>query len=251
MKWSKKASCWQQDITRKEWGLIIIRSLGITGVTAWLYYRSVFMILPLIPMFVWHMKMLAKELEKKKETQFLLQFKEAIQAISSALNTGYSVENAVREAKKELQLIYTEEDRISKELAVMVRKIRLQIPIEQIFQELADQVQTEDVRSFVTVFAAAKKSGGDMIAIIRSTVQQIGDKIDVKREIDTLLAAKKYEFRVMSVIPYGMIGYMNLSFSEFMDGLYGNALGIGVMSGCLAIYLGAYYLGFKMIEIEV
>ena len=100
MKWSKKASCWQQDITRKEWGLIIIRSLGITGVTAWLYYRSVFMILPLIPMFVWHMKMLAKELEKKKETQFLLQFKEAIQAISSALNTGYSVENAVREAKR-------------------------------------------------------------------------------------------------------------------------------------------------------
>lgn len=66
-----------------------------------------------------------------------------------------------------------------------------------------------------------------------------------------MLAAKKYEFRVMSVIPYGMIGYMNLSFSEFMDGLYGNALGIGVMSGCLAIYLGAYYLGFKMIEIEV
>ena len=129
------------------------------------------------------MKMLAKELEKKKETQFLLQFKEAIQAISSALNTGYSVENAVREAKKDLQLIYTEEDRISKELAVMVRNIRLQIPIEQIFQELADQVQTEDVRSFVTVF--------------------------------------------------------------------GNALGIGVMSGCLAIYLGAYYLGFKMIEIEV
>lgn len=229
----------------------MIRSLGITGVTAWLYYRSVFMILPLIPMFVWHMKMLAKELEKKKETQFLLQFKEAIQAISSALNTGYSVENAVREAKKELQLIYTEEDRISKELAVMVRKIRLQIPIEQVFQELADQVQTEDVRSFVTVFAAAKKSGGDMIAIIRSTVQQIGDKIDVKREIDTLLAAKKYEFRVMSVIPYGMIGYMNLSFSEFMDGLYGNVLGIGVMSGCLAIYLGAYYLGVKMIEIEV
>ncbi len=78
-----------------------------------------------------------------------------------------------------------------------------------------------------------------MISIIRNTANQIGDKIDVKREIDTVLAAKKYEFRVMAAIPYAIIGYMSLSFPEFMDSLYGNIMGIGVMSACLAIYLGA------------
>ena len=90
-----------------------------------------------------------------------------------------------------------------------------------------------------------------MIAIIQATVRQIGDKIDVKREIDTILAAKRYEFRVMSMIPYGIIGYMSLSFPEFMDSLYGNILGMGVMTVCLGIYLGAYYLGVRLIKIEV
>ena len=147
--------------------------------------------------------------------------------------------------------IYPAEARISKELQMTVRQLRLQMPMEQILEEFSLRVQTEDVRNFVTVFVAAKKSGGNMIAIIQDTVRQIGDKMDVKREIDTILAAKRYEFRVMSAIPYAIIGYMSLSFPEFMDSLYGNVLGRGVMTVCLGIYLAAYYLGVRLIRIEV
>ena len=133
----------------------------------------------------------------------------------------------------------------------MVQQVYIHIPTEQIFEEFAKRVRLEDVRNFSNVFAAAKRSGGDMIAIIQNTTKQIGDKIEVKREIDTILAAKQYEFRVMSVIPYIMITYMVLSFPEFMSCLYGNLMGIGVMSLCLCIYLGAYALGVKMVKIEV
>lgn len=230
---------------------MIAKALGITAATAWLYYRSFWMVILLLPLFWWHLRLMEKELEQRKELEFLIQFKEAVQALSSALNTGYSVENGVKETQKELQLIYPEQARVCREFTFMVRELKVQIPVEQVFTELADRIQTEDVRSFVTVFAVARKSGGDMIAIIRNTVDQIADKIDVRREIDTILAAKKYEFRVMSLIPYGIIGYMAVSFPEFMDGLYGTVLGIGVMTGCLAIYLGAYYLGLKLTKIEV
>ena len=52
-----------------------------------------------------------------------------------------------------------------------------------------------------------------MIDIIRNTANQIGDKIEVKREIDTMLAAKKYEFQIMSVSAVWIIGYIvNLVF---------------------------------------
>lgn len=220
-------------------------------VTAWLYYRSIFMVLPLLPVFLWQFRMMEDECARKKEQEFQMQFKEAIQIVSSALNTGYSVENAFREAQKELKLIYPETARISKEFLVITRQLRIHVPMEQILEEFGERVQTEDVRNFVTVFTAAKKSGGNMIAIIQDTVRQISDKIDVKREIDTLLAAKRYEFRVMSVIPYAIIGYMCFSFPEFMDSLYGNLFGIGVMTVCLGIYMGAYYLGIRMIKIEV
>lgn len=90
-----------------------------------------------------------------------------------------------------------------------------------------------------------------MIAVIKNTAGQISDKIDVLREIQTVLAAKRYEFKVMSGVPYGIIAYMSLSFPEFMTCLYGNITGTGVMTVCLIIYSAAYYLGVRLTEIEV
>ena len=55
----------------------------------------------------------------------------------------------------------------------------------------------------------------------------------------------------MSIVPYGIIGYMSLSFPEFMNELYGNMAGIGVMTLCLGIYAGAYYLGIRILRIDV
>ena len=90
-----------------------------------------------------------------------------------------------------------------------------------------------------------------MIAIIRNAVDEIGEKIDVKREIDTMMTAKKLEFGVMSAVPAAMICYLKLSFPAFMDVLYGNLLGAGVMTLCLVIYVVSYALGKRMAEIEV
>lgn len=230
---------------------MILKSTVVTAVTAWLYYRSVFAMVVLSPVWVWYYRRLEKDCVRKKRQEFEIQFKEMIQTISSALNTGYSMENAIRESQKELQLLYAEDALISKELLVMVRKLRIQIPVEQVIEELAERVGIEDVKNFAAVFVTAKRSGGDMIGIIKNTAGQIGDKIDVRREIETVLAAKKYEFRIMSAIPYMIIAYMSLSFPEFMTCLYGNAVGIGVMTVCLSIYMCAYYLGARLIEIEV
>ena len=244
-------SLWQQDITFKERGAAGGKAATLIGITAWLYYRKIWAVPALIPLGLWLYREFLKEEEKKKEQEFQKQFREMIQSLSAALNTGYSVENAFYETQKELKILYPPEARISKELLVITRKLRIHIPVEQVLEEFAEQVLSEDVKSFVTVFVTAKKSGGDMIGIIRNTTNQIGDKIEVKREIDTTLAAKKYEFQIMSVVPYGIIGYMSLSFPEFMNELYGNMAGIGVMTLCLGIYAGAYYLGIRILRIDV
>ena len=80
----------------------------------------------------------------------------------------------------------------------MIRQIYLQIPMDQILTGWARRVDQEDVRNFVSVFVTAKKSGGDSLAVIRDSISQIRDKMEMQREIDTILAARKYEFRQSS-----------------------------------------------------
>ena len=244
-------SYWQQAIRKRERAAAFVKAAGFVVLTAWLYYRSFWAVPALCPLLVWKYRSREAEYLRKKRTAFLLQFKEMIQDMASALNSGYSVENALRETQKELKLLYPPEELISVELERMVRQMRLQMAMEQVVGEFAGRVGLEDVENFAAVFSAAKRSGGDMIGIIQNTVGQIGDKIEVHREIDTILAAKKYEFKVMSWIPYGIIFYLILSFPEFTACLYGNIAGTGVMTICLLVYTGACVLGEKLVDIEV
>lgn len=171
--------------------------------------------------------------------------------LSTALRTGYSMENAMMEAEKDMRLIYEGDSRIMQELMLMNRQLKMNMPVEQVWEEFAARTNQEDVQNFTAVFVIAKRSGGDTVAILRNAISQISDKIEVKREIDTVMAEKQLEFKVMSFIPLGIIAYMHVSFPEFMDVLYKNIIGVVVMTGCLAAYGGAYYLGRKIIAIEV
>ena len=77
--------------------------------------------------------------------------------------------------------------------------------------------------------------------IIRNAVRQMGEKIDVEREITTLVSGKKLELKIMTMIPLGMVLYMKISFPEFLDVLYGNLAGVIIMSICLLVCHPPWY----------
>ena len=251
MKYKTKKSYWQQDITKKEFLQAILTGLVLICGVSYLFYGTVLWAILLSPYLIRYFKVWETQIIKKKKQLFQLQFKEAIQSLSTALNVGYSVENAMREVQKDLQVLYPQGEKIIREFRYMTRQLDMHIPVETILNEFAVRTGEEDVRLFVTVFSMAKRSGGDMIQIIRNAVSQIGDKIDVKREIETMMAAKKFEFRIMSAIPFGMICYLKISFPEFMEVLYGNLLGVIIMSICLIVYVAAFEFGKRIVEIEV
>ncbi len=251
MKYKIKKNYWQQDIKKSEYVKAILIGVLLNGVIAYLFYGTLWCTILLSPYLILYFKSWKKQIIKQKQQQFQQQFKEAMQALSASLNVGYSLENAMRETWKDLRMLYQKEEKILEEFQYMIRQIDMNISVEAVLQEFSDRVKIEDVQLFVTVFTIAKRSGGDMIHIIHEASNQIGEKIDVKREIETIMAAKKMEFQIMSMIPIAMICYLKWSFSEFMDVLYGNLLGAVVMSVCLVIYLGAYEFGKHVIEIEV
>lgn len=188
---------------------------------------------------------------KQKEEQFRIQFRDSIQAMSAALKAGYSVENAIRETKKDILPMYGKDTRIVKEYERMAVRMDMNCTSAQAMAEFSDRVKQEDVENFVNVFAAAKISGGDGIAIIRNAVRIISEKIDTEKEISTLIASKKLEFEIMCIVPFVIIFYMKMTFREFMEVLYESTAGTVTMSICLIVYIAAYRLGRKMIHIEV
>ena len=240
-----------QDIKKHEYLIGLAKSTVIFGLILYLFYESFLPGIILFPVWGFYMKEWLEEMTDKKEEEFRVQFKESIQIMAGALKAGYSAENAIRETCHDLKPMYKSESRIIKEYEIMIRKLKIHIPVGQVLSEFAENVEQEDVDNFVTVFTTAQKSGGDSIVIIKDAVKVISEKMETEKEIQTMIASKKLEFEIMSMIPFGMIGYMKLTFGDFLKVLYGNPAGIIVMSICLALYFTAYIWGKKMIKIEV
>lgn len=191
MRWKKEKNYWQQDIQKFEYVRAVLQGIALIGSVSYLFYGTFLGAFLLSPYLIWYLKSWQKQIIRKKKQAFQLQFKEAILAMSAALNVGYSVENAMREAWKDLQLLYKKEDIIVRELRYMVHQLDMKLAVERILHEFASRTGDEEVQTFVTVFSMAKRSGGDMVEIIRNAACQIGEKIDVKKEINTMMAAKK------------------------------------------------------------
>ena len=235
----------------KEWIFCIAEGILLTAGIDYLFYKSFAALIVLSPLTVLWYRIQKKQLMKKRLHRLNYDFRTALNSLAVSLRAGYSVENAFRETEKDLRSILGKKAEITREFAWINSQIRVSVPIEQLLQDFADRTGIEDIGNFAGVFIAAKRMGGSMVDIIQSTARTIGGKIDVEREIETALAAKKYEQRVMAVMPCGIILYMQIASPGFLGALYGTAFGVIVMSACLLVYAGAFYLGQKIVNIEV
>ncbi len=189
--------------------------------------------------------------ERRLKEEFQIQFRDYLQALASALSTGYALENAMKEARKDLGQQYDCSVRIMKDTKMMEHLLEMNMPVEQIWQEWSTQVQMEVMTQFVTVFIVAKRSGGDSITLIKNAIGTICETLEVENEIRVILAGKRMEFYIMSFVPLGILAYMKLCFTEFMSVLYGNTFGIILMTVCLGVYGVAIMWGNRILQIEV
>ena len=238
-------------IIRKNWFLDLLQGFMLVLTFSWLFYDSLYAFFPLLPLlWLWH-KERALARKQKEEEQFKKMFREWILLLASSLSAGYSVENAMKQSMTDLSLMFPEGGAMLEEVKSMLAKAENNQSPEMLLEEFASHYPLEEVESFVEVFCTARVSGGSLNAIIRSTAAQMAEIMDTRREIATLLASKVYEQRIMTVMPLAVLLYLRIGSREFLEGLYHNIFGVCVSTVCLIIYLGAYWMGKRMVQFEI
>ncbi|MBR1876330.1 MAG: type II secretion system F family protein [Lachnospiraceae bacterium] len=239
------------DSGRNEELIVAAEFIVSDALVAFIFYRSIIPFLIFLPLYLKYRKFRRAAFDEKRKKELSAEFRESILSVSNALNAGYSVENAFIEAYGDMLGMYGEDAVIVKEYRIIAKRLKNNESIELIMSDFASRSGIEDISDFADVFAAAKRSGGDMTKIIKRAASNISDKIDVKREIDTLMSSKKYEQRIMEVVPFAIIGYLGIASPGFLDILYHNVTGIAVMTVCLILYASGFVLAEKIISIEV
>lgn len=90
-----------------------------------------------------------------------------------------------------------------------------------------------------------------MTVIMERTAETIGEKAETQKEIETLLSARKLEQKIMNVMPFLLMLYVNFTSPEYFAGLYSSMEGAFIMTFCLLIYLGACLIGIRITNIKM
>lgn len=230
---------------------IDVKAVIIIFLIAELFYGNIIVGIPFLLLLIPISRKAKKDKIKTEINEIGRQFADALNSIAFAVEVGYSMENAVGEAAKEMEKMYGNESPITNHLIKIQNKIAVNISVEQAFLEFAQEVKNEDIKYFSHIFSLTKRSGGNLVSVLNNTARRINKKIEVKTEIETIISGKKMEQNIMSAIPFVIIAYLRFSAPEFIVPLYGNAFGIAIMTVCLGVCIGADMLANKILDIQV
>ncbi|MCR4656387.1 MAG: type II secretion system F family protein [Lachnospiraceae bacterium] len=223
----------------------------IAGISAYLFYDSIWAFFILIPFSGIFLKKKRKELIAGRKKELVKEFKDMILSVSTALSAGYSIENSFIEAHKDMINLYGEDSIICEELKELLRQTELGNSIEKVLSDFSFRTDIEEIKDFSEIFSIAKRNGGDFSKMITHTVNIMREKDETEREIEVLLSGKRFEQKIMGIIPLIIIFYLRFSTGSFMNVLYHNPVGIASMSVCLVIYGFSYFLSERIAAIEV
>lgn len=231
--------------------LACLEGAALVAMIGYFFYQSWVACLFLSPVFVFFIKEKKKDEAKKRRQELSLQFKDLVLALSANMKAGYSVENALRESCRDMELLYGGDSHICKEMEHMLRGLSNNVVLERLLYDLGARSHVPDIMQFADVFLIAKRSGGNLTEILEKTAEVIEQKIETDREIQLMISSKKLEQKIMNMVPFLIIFYIGSTSKGFFDVLYHNVVGIAVMSVCLLFYGAAYLFSKKIVEIEV
>lgn len=238
-------------LTKKEYFKELFIGLLLCGLYGFLFYNSPAGCLLLSPYLYFYVKEAAEELSAKKKRGTEKKFTDGLTSVSCALDAGYSMDRAFAEAAHELKNLYGARDFVTREFVNVDVQVRRAIRLEIAIAEMAEHLDIQEAMDFALVFQYARRTGGNLIAIVRSYAKHLSERQEVEDEIQTVLSGRLFEQKVLRAMPVALVAFLRLSSPEFLAPLYGNVMGVLVMSVCLVVLFLASAFGRRIGRIEV
>ena len=115
-------------------------------------------------------------------------------------------------------------------------------------QDFAKRSGMEEIEDFNNVFQVCYGPGGNMSRVINQTHDIICERMEVEDEIQAKIHANETELNVIMVAPVLMIALMRSTNATFAQNL-ASPTGVAVVTVGLAMFVGAYIWGQKIIAV--
>ena len=227
--------------------LLVLGGLTAGCALGYLFFKNREGLLLCLPLSYGMLRIGRRKIALRKKETLEGQLRDYLLSVLAFLRAGYSLENAMIGAEREIKTMHGTDSIIGREAERMSRELSLKIQPEQIWLAFGERTGSENGQQLAKVFSIAKRQGGDYLPVLKATVRLMDARNELKREISTLLAGQRLEYYIMCLVPAGMLLYLDLSAPNMTRFLY-EGTGHFLMAGILALYGLAIYWGDRILE---
>ncbi len=185
---------------------------------------------------------------RKRQQDLRVQFRDMLESLSNSYTVGMTANRAFHAAYSDMTVEHGPDAWITKELQLICSAHDNQgLEIKDMMNDFAQRSGIDDVRSFAGVFDVSSNLGGDIAKVVRETRDMIGDKIEVELEIQTIVTAQKNQLNILAVMPL----IMSLLTRTFETGGGGGMIVVLLKLAALGLFVFAYWMGTKIVDIKV
>jgi tight adherence protein B len=240
------------ELTMNEKLFTLSTAAIVIFIIGFIFYKNVMIACLLATSSLYFLRIRRRQLLQRRKNELNDQFKQALFSLSSSLSAGRSFENSIAETVQDLQMLYANpQTYIIVEFNVIVQKLRNGENVETALKQFSERADMEDIRNFSDVLSICKRSGGNLIEVIRRTAAMIGEKIEIQQDIALLVAQKRFESRILSFAPLVIVALLSFSSPDYMLPLYESYIGKTIMTLALLFLFGCFRITNKIMNIQV
>lgn len=187
---------------------------------------------------------------ESKKSKLNGQFRDMLETLSTNLGAGKNVTDSFKSVYDDLKVQYEEDAFILKELEVILSGMNNNIDIEALLEDFGRRSGNEDIQSFANVFRVCYRKGGNIKQTIRATYQILGDKMEIKEEIETIVTSAKSDQNIMIMMPIALIGIIKIMSPEFSENFVSFS-GIIATTIAILLFIAAFFVGRKITDIKL
>lgn len=214
-----------------------MKGILIVIVCTYAFFENIFAVILFLPFTKMYMNKQREHKIMERKKDFLEQFCVALEAIEVHLRAGNSIEQSFMKIMGEMELLYSEEAYIYKELEYINDCILLDVSIEDALFDMARRVNIDDIHNFCEVFAISKRSDGNIIRVINTMINYVREDMEVNRQIKNSINNVLQEVFIMKFMPLALLLYLKIFSKGYYDCVYNSILGYIAMFVIFVMYI--------------
>lgn len=186
-------------------------------------------------------------LKDRRQKEFLKEFCDYLDSVSTSLSVGRNGYEAFLVAKEDMEELYRKDTPIVYVSGRMAEGLKNGRSIPDMLTVLAAETECSEVRTFGEIYRLCSSAGGNLKLIVGDTRNMLIEKISVEQEIQTVLTGPKNELNIMVLMPFAILAALRF----LGGGLLAEESSFGVNAVALLIFAGSYLFGRSITHIEV